>query len=228
MLTTTVPLSRLQPLANNSKRHNTAGTLQSISEHGFRDPIQVDLALTETSLDLETAVNDKSFKLPIVAGHDRHNALTQRFTDHPDHPPEGIKVLKVSGKVTDWLVPVNIFKSDSYAMAIKYSVDHNLTTASVLGEDVIKDLFNAELLGEQAEIISDANPDSTFAGINISMHDLIESLGEIPGEEGDDFSEDEDSSLTNFTSEIPDDNREIDEEELAKTNHECPSCGYQW
>jgi hypothetical protein len=210
-----VPLKRLQPLENNSKRHNTAGTLQSINEHGFRDPIQVDLALLEDHNDLtvEQILKNPKIPLPIVCGHDRRNALIQRFQDHPDKPPEDCKPIK-----GDWLVPVLIMRSESYAMALKYSVDHNLTTASVLGEDVLNNLFDSELLLEQAELIAqDISPDASFSGAEINMTDLIASLSNDDAEEDDSDNHDP-----------PEDNADIDEEKLAETKHKCPACGFEF
>lgn len=212
-----VPLKRLQPLESNSKRHNTAGTLQSITEHGFRDPIQVDLALLEKYEDLsvEQILKDPKIPLPIVCGHDRRNALIQRFTDHPEHPPEDCRISK-----NDWLVPVLIMRSESYAMAVKYSVDHNLTTASVLGDDVLNNLFDPELLLEQAELIAqDISPDASFSGADISMSDLVESLNNLVNPADDDDGLDH---------EPPEDNQDIDEGELAETEHKCPACGFEF
>jgi len=59
------------------------------------------------------------------------------------------------------------------------------------------------------------------------LKEILTELSSIGMEEftGFDAPEIEDLLKVDF---IPDDNKDIDEEKLGETEHECPKCGFKW
>ena len=156
-----IPLSRLEGLVNNSKKHSTANTLASIDFHGFRDPIQVDLVFLDDKykdLGVDDILADKTIMLTLVEGHDRSlNVLKSLYKKDKTDPPKDVELLLKSDKVIDWLVPATIAKSDSQAAAIAYSIDHNATTVAALGDSAVYELFDSVALAAQSDYLLQNN-----------------------------------------------------------------------
>jgi hypothetical protein len=144
----------------------------------------------------------------ITEGHDRRAALLEiKKRDIP--APRGI----ILDKDGEWMVPVLIgIHLESEPKAIKYSVLHNHSTIRGAGLDPIDELklFDRDLLLEQAEYLDTHGEDLGAIG---DLNTILETLNAGDGESDE---------------EIPDDNRNIDEESLGETKHECPNCKFRW
>lgn len=143
----------------------------------------------------------------IVEGHDRRAALIELKAKNCN-APDGI-LIDSDG---DWLVPCIVgINAKTEAEAIGYSIDHNLTTVRGAGLDLTDEikLFDKDLLESQIEtLIEEGESLAGFVDLD-SVLDAINSEG----------LEDED---------VPEDNKDIYEEELEKSNIKCPSCGFEW
>ena len=110
-----------------------------------------------------------------------------------------------------WKVPI-IFgvNASSEAEAVAFSIEHNWSV--LWGSDIdlesITLMFDDNALKEQLEWLDTEN--SLPLSIDNNLDELLERLDE--GE----------------TEEIPENNKDIDEDELNKTKYSCPSCGYKW
>jgi site-specific DNA-methyltransferase (adenine-specific)/site-specific DNA-methyltransferase (cytosine-N4-specific) len=169
-----IPLSRLEGLVNNSKKHSTSNTLASIDYHGFRDPIQVDLVFLDDKykdLSIDQLLADKTVMFTLVEGHDRSlNCLKTLFKKDRNNPPNGVSKDLKGDKVIDWLVPATIAKSDSQAAAIAYSIDHNATTVAALGDGVVFGLFDSVALAAQSDYLLQNNV------TNLACFDSLDSI----------------------------------------------------
>lgn len=110
-----------------------------------------------------------------------------------------------------WKVPVLFgVNAASEAEAVAFSIEHNWSV--LWGSDIelesITSMFDDNALKEQLEWLDAEN--SLPLSINDNLDELLERLDE--GE----------------TEEIPENNKDIDEDELNKTKHSCPNCGYKW
>lgn len=190
----TIKLSRLIGLDGNSKKHSTDKTTASVLAHNFRDPVQVDLVFLpdeHQQKDADEVLADDTIKLTLVEGHDRVLGVCKNlFKQDPERPPGNIEtVLGKGGKVIDWLIPATVARSESKSKAVAYSIDHNLTTASVLGDEAAMGLFDNGLLYNQFdELIDEGEP---LAGFDESLEDLasrlLEQRDEQQGFDDDDF-----------------------------------------
>jgi hypothetical protein len=175
----TIKLSRLIGLDGNSKKHSTDKTTASVLAHNFRDPVQVDLIFLDEhhqSLTVDEVLADDTIKLTLVEGHDRVLGVCKSlFKQDPGNPPGNIEVVTgKNGKVTDWLIPATIARSESKSKAVAYSIDHNLTTASVLGDEVAMGLFDNSLLYNQVDdLIAEGDG---LTGFDDALEDLAERL----------------------------------------------------
>jgi hypothetical protein len=175
----TIKLSRLIGLDGNSKKHSTDKTTASVLAHNFRDPVQVDLIFLDEhhqSLTVDEVLADDTIKLTLVEGHDRVLGVCKSlFKQDPGNPPGNIEVVTgKNGKVTDWLIPATVARSESKSKAVAYSIDHNLTTASVLGDEVAMGLFDNSLLYNQFDdLIAEGDG---LAGFDDDLADLAERL----------------------------------------------------
>lgn len=90
------PLSWIKALPRNAKEHDIPGICASIAEHGFLDPLGVNLR-TDHNLD----------------GNGRLEALIAMYSQRATNPPKGIVLQKyttVTGvDPSEWLVPVTLF-----------------------------------------------------------------------------------------------------------------------
>ncbi len=110
-----------------------------------------------------------------------------------------------------WKVPVLFgVNAASEAEAVAFSIEHNWSV--LWGSDIelesLTSMFDDNALKEQLEWLDAEN--SLPLSINDNLDELLERLDE--GE----------------TEEIPENNKDIDEDELNKTKYSCPSCGYKW
>jgi site-specific DNA-methyltransferase (adenine-specific)/site-specific DNA-methyltransferase (cytosine-N4-specific) len=191
-----IPLSRLEGLTNNSKKHSTNHTLASIDFHGFRDPIQVDLVFLDDKYkdwSVDDILADKSIKLTLVEGHDRSlNCLKTLFKKDRNNPPNGVSKDLKGDKVIDWLVPATIAKSDSQAAAIAYSIDHNATTVAALGDQTVFELFDQSLLAAQSSYLLENNVN------NLACFDSLDNIYNANQQTSfsDDLNSDLDNNLT--------------------------------
>lgn len=181
-----IKLSRLIGLDGNSKRHSTDKTTASVLAHNFRDPVQVDLIFLpdeHQQKDIDEVLADDSIQLTLVEGHDRVLGVCKKlFKQDPNNPPGNIEVVTgKGGKVIDWLIPSTIAKSENKTKAVAYSIDHNLTTVSILGDETAMGLFDNGLLYNQFDdIISEGEP---LVGFDESLEDLAERLLELRDEQ---------------------------------------------
>ncbi len=110
-----------------------------------------------------------------------------------------------------WKVPI-IFgvNASSEAEAVAFSIEHNWSV--LWGSDIdlesITLMFDDNALKEQLEWLDTEN--SLPLSIDNNLDELLERLNE------------------DETEAIPKNNKDIDENELNKTKHSCPSCGYKW
>jgi hypothetical protein len=182
----TIKLSRLIGLDGNSKKHSTDKTIASVLAHNFRDPVQVDLIFLpdeHQQKDVEQVLADDTIKLTLVEGHDRVLGVCKNlFKQDPNNPPGNIEVvLGKNGKVTDWLIPATVARSESKSKAVAYSIDHNLTTVGVLSDDVAMQIFDNSLLYNQFDdLIAEGDG---LAGFDDELTDLAERLLEQRDEE---------------------------------------------
>ena len=182
----TIKLSRLIGLDGNSKKHSTDKTIASVLAHNFRDPVQVDLVFLpdeHQQKDVDQVLADDTIKLTLVEGHDRVLGVCKNlFKQDPNSPPGNIEVVTgKNGKVTDWLIPATVARSESKSKAVAYSIDHNLTTVGVLDDEVAMQIFDNSLLYNQFDdLIAEGDG---LAGFDNELADLAERLLEQRDEE---------------------------------------------
>jgi hypothetical protein len=111
-----VSLSKVILWENNLKLHDIGGVINSIKQHGFKDPPKY-----------EPYLNNGSGG--IVEGNGRSVAL-DNMRKNGENPPRGVLVTEDG----DWLIPILFgVDADSEAAAEAYGIDHNVTT--ILGGD---------------------------------------------------------------------------------------------
>lgn len=225
-----IKLSRLIGLDGNSKKHSTAKTTASVLAHSFRDPVQVDLILLPEEhqrKDVDEILADDRILLTLVEGHDRTlNVCKSLFKADPENPPGNIEVWKnKNGRITDWLIPATVAKSESRAKAVAYSIDHNATTAAALGDEAVLELFHSsDLFGQMDELLAEGEP---LASFDLDMDSIANMLLDQRDQDMglDDEAEGESSGFDD--EQPPEDFDEVSEESLD-IEHTCPKCGYQW
>ena len=147
-------------------------------------------------------INLNDGKGGIVEGNGRLAALCQMREENMNLP-RGVK--------DDWQIPVLFgVNSTTEAEAIAYSVEHNWSVlwGSEIELEQVMTMFDDEAIEAQLEKLNAEN--SLPLSIENDLDELLENLNE------------------NSHETIPEDNKDIDEESLAQTDHECPNCGFKW
>ena len=113
------------------------------------------------------------------------------FKNDFNNPPG----LELTDDSSDWLVPIAVAKSESVAIAVAYSIDHNATTIKGAGltQEQELSLFDLNALGNQLSYIGD-NQISSLASWDAGLEDILQSIAiaDYGGEPSSDHEDDED------------------------------------
>jgi len=189
----------LQLWKDNAKLHDLQMLDEAIASYGYADCAKWDSNLNR---------GEGGF----VYGNGRTKALLFRLAlmkQQGEDPPKGIGTLKAGG---EWVVPVK-FGVDALSekQAEAFGFSHNILTmagSDFSAHDIAK-MFDS---GFSKQLEGLADEDSLPIGFDGDYLDALLRYEELEAE-GED---------------IPENNKEIDEEMLAETNCECPKCGFKW
>lgn len=216
-----IPLSQIDVIDDNARLHdekNIKSIIKSFKKFGFRGGVK---------WDKNALVTDKKSEMAggVNRGKGRIESL-RVMQSQGDKAPRGILLAEkgdISQEVLDclpdqeWLVPIEFgMDSKSGKEAKAFAIEDNITGLTNFTTEQIAELFDSDLLAEQLLELSETE------FLPPSFEDDFESLLAK-------FNcEDEEDENSGFDYQPPEDNKNIDEDELAKTNCTCPNCGFSW
>jgi len=168
-------------------------------------------------------------KIETQCSHDRACPV-QELKPNPanpnTHPPEQINLLAKIIRLQGWRSPIVVSNRSGFIVA-----GHGRYEAAlILGVESVP--VNFQDFASEADELAHLVADNRLAEIaemdRVSLKELLSEMdtGAL------------DMDLTGFTQteletlmtqfHVPDDNEQLDEDEMRKTSHECPKCGFKW
>ena len=142
------------------------------------------------------------------------------------HPPEQINLLAKIISIQGWRSPIVISNQSGFIVA-----GHGRYEAAlILGVESVP--VNFQDFESEADELAHLVADNRLAEIaemdRVSLKELLIEMdtGAIDMDLTGFTESDLEELMTQFH--VPEDNQEIDEEEMGKTETECPKCGFKW
>lgn len=152
----------------NARRHGLQKIINSIRDHGFKDPLK-----------WEPELNDGQGG--IVEGNGRDDALIVMFAEDKMSPPRGIKY---DESADDWIIPVLFgVDAESQAAAESYAIDHNNTALEgAFSETEIMKLWKPEIAGVIVELSqAEKRPGTISKELSESIARMLEKKKQATG-----------------------------------------------